>query len=261
MKEALSSLQIVATSHGATNGQIRPMWRLHLPSLRAFEPHFQLRMASGFQACYVPLVEDDDFDKQMDGLQGPSGLPATKPLTIRIPARAMINMRIPSIPADEGILVDEDMIDGIPSEDGPGGTLTAGLSTSAPTKSSPRRTPARRGRRSYSGALAQSRADQSYPDVFQSISCSPGIRGWSFEELRLECYRISLVATGQLPRPVAAEDPRWAIIPPIYTPFVQHPPEMTAERQGPVSGEQYAGSVDVIMSQEPTLACAFTFSA
>lgn len=157
------------------------MWRLHLPSLRAFEPHFQLRMASGFQACYVPLVEDDDFDKQMDGLQGPSGLPATKPLTIRIPARAMINMRIPSIPADEGILVDEDMIDGIPSEDGPGGTLTAGLSTSAPTKSSPRRTPARRGRRSYSGALAQSRADQSYPDVFQSISCSPGIRGWSFE--------------------------------------------------------------------------------
>jgi hypothetical protein len=74
-------------------------------------------------------------------------------------------------------------------------------------------------------------------DVFQSISATPGLRAWSFEvrwafvssllnpltysvqELRVECYSQSRLATGSAPRAVPPGAPSWMIIPPSYTPY------------------------------------------
>jgi len=56
-------------------------------------------------------------------------------------------------------------------------------------------------------------------DVFQSISATPGLRAWSFEELRVECYSQSRLATGSAPRAVPPGAPSWMTIPPAYTPY------------------------------------------
>lgn len=56
-------------------------------------------------------------------------------------------------------------------------------------------------------------------DVFQSISVTPGLRSWSFEELRTECYSQSRLATGVAPRAVPLDAPSWMIIPPAFTPY------------------------------------------
>ncbi|KAG2753965.1 hypothetical protein P692DRAFT_20845388 [Suillus brevipes Sb2] len=56
-------------------------------------------------------------------------------------------------------------------------------------------------------------------DVFQSISVMPGLRSWSFEELRTETYSQSRLATGVAPRAVPLDAPSWMIIPPAFTPY------------------------------------------
>jgi len=90
-------------------------------------------------------------------------------------------------------------------------------------------------------------AGGSTAEVYQSITCTQGIGDKSFEELRLECYRQSMVATGRPPQPVH----RRIVIPPAFTP-------LHVQEQGfPSTGKLK----DVIMSAEPLLACAFTFSA
>ncbi|KAG2347592.1 hypothetical protein BDR05DRAFT_996686 [Suillus weaverae] len=55
--------------------------------------------------------------------------------------------------------------------------------------------------------------------IFQSISATPGLRSWSFEELRTECYLQSRLATGVAPRAVPPGAPSWMIIPPAFTPY------------------------------------------
>lgn len=55
--------------------------------------------------------------------------------------------------------------------------------------------------------------------IFQSISATPGLRSWSFEELRTECYSQSRLATGVAPRAVPPGAPSWMIIPPAFTPY------------------------------------------
>ncbi|KAG1740827.1 uncharacterized protein EDB91DRAFT_340692 [Suillus paluster] len=60
---------------------------------------------------------------------------------------------------------------------------------------------------------------QEHSDVFQSISATPGLRSWSFEELRTECYSQSRLATGCAPRAVPPGAPSWMIIPPAFTPY------------------------------------------
>lgn len=60
---------------------------------------------------------------------------------------------------------------------------------------------------------------QDMPDMFQSISATPGLRSWSFEELRTECYSQSHLATGVAPRAVPPGAPSWMIIPPAFTPY------------------------------------------
>lgn len=60
---------------------------------------------------------------------------------------------------------------------------------------------------------------QDIPDIFQSISATPGLQSWSFEELRAECYSQSRLATGVAPRPVSPGAPSWMIIPPAFTPY------------------------------------------
>lgn len=55
--------------------------------------------------------------------------------------------------------------------------------------------------------------------VFQSISATPGLRAWSFEELRAECYSQSRLATGRTPQAVPSGAPSWMIIPPAFTPY------------------------------------------
>ncbi|KAG0703337.1 hypothetical protein DFH29DRAFT_998628 [Suillus ampliporus] len=57
------------------------------------------------------------------------------------------------------------------------------------------------------------------PTCFQSISATPGLRSWSFEELRSECYSQSRLATGCAPRAVPPGAPSWMIIPPAFTPY------------------------------------------
>ncbi|KAH7919089.1 hypothetical protein BV22DRAFT_1041231 [Leucogyrophana mollusca] len=53
-------------------------------------------------------------------------------------------------------------------------------------------------------------------NVFQSITATPGVSAWSFEELRAECYSQSLVATGSAPRAVPQGAPSWMVIPPAF---------------------------------------------
>ncbi|KAG1879811.1 hypothetical protein F4604DRAFT_534863 [Suillus subluteus] len=60
---------------------------------------------------------------------------------------------------------------------------------------------------------------QDIPDIFQSISATPGLRSWSFEELRTECYSQSRLATGAAPQAVPPGAPSWMIIPPAFTPY------------------------------------------
>ncbi|KAG1900944.1 uncharacterized protein F5891DRAFT_1188046 [Suillus fuscotomentosus] len=60
---------------------------------------------------------------------------------------------------------------------------------------------------------------QDASDVFQSISATLGLRSWSFEELRTECYSQSRLATGVAPRAVPPGAPSWMIIPPAFTPY------------------------------------------
>ncbi|KZT05422.1 uncharacterized protein LAESUDRAFT_813528 [Laetiporus sulphureus 93-53] len=107
--------------------------------------------------------------------------------------------------------------------------------------------PRPRCRRSYSDALLSVQSRQ--PEVFQSITCAPGLRDNSFEELRLECYSISFTATGQPPVPVSSDAPRGAIIPPFYAPFTNKRIEDRRNDDSEVA--------DVSMSLEPSLLNAF----
>ncbi|KAG1742489.1 hypothetical protein EDB19DRAFT_1701367 [Suillus lakei] len=65
--------------------------------------------------------------------------------------------------------------------------------------------------------VAQEHQDTS--NIFQSISATPGLRSWSFEELRTECYSQSRLATGCAPRAVPPGASSWMIIPPAFTPY------------------------------------------
>ncbi|KZT04932.1 uncharacterized protein LAESUDRAFT_813812 [Laetiporus sulphureus 93-53] len=103
--------------------------------------------------------------------------------------------------------------------------------------------PRPRYRRSYSDALLSVPPRQT--EVFQSITCTPGLRDTSFEELRLGCYRSSFDATGTLPKPVPEYSPREAIIPPLYAPFTS---ENVADRRN-----DEPDIVDISMSLEPSL--------
>ncbi|KAH7904849.1 hypothetical protein BJ138DRAFT_1119017 [Hygrophoropsis aurantiaca] len=51
---------------------------------------------------------------------------------------------------------------------------------------------------------------------FQSITATPGLNAWSFEELRMECYSQSRIATGAPPPSVPKGAPSWMIIPPAF---------------------------------------------
>ncbi|KDQ56352.1 hypothetical protein JAAARDRAFT_48259 [Jaapia argillacea MUCL 33604] len=92
-------------------------------------------------------------------------------------------------------------------------------------------------------------------EVFQSITCTPGLREKSFEELRVECYFQTTIATGRHPLPVDPQHPRNAI-PPAYIPFKSAYETGGTDERPKVVG----GGPDVLMSLEPTLACEFTFS-
>ncbi|KIJ66146.1 hypothetical protein HYDPIDRAFT_27332 [Hydnomerulius pinastri MD-312] len=52
-------------------------------------------------------------------------------------------------------------------------------------------------------------------DYYQSITATEGLSSWSFEELRVECYAQSLVATGNTPCPVSQLK---HAIPPAFVP-------------------------------------------
>lgn len=87
-------------------------------------------------------------------------------------------------------------------------------------------------------------------EVFQSITCMPAHRQRSFEELRLECYRVSILTTGHPPAPVPVGAEHRAVIPPSFVPFIDVPGEGTDDGDG---------EGDVIMSSQPNIASAFTF--
>ncbi|OBZ69609.1 hypothetical protein A0H81_10228 [Grifola frondosa] len=88
------------------------------------------------------------------------------------------------------------------------------------------------------------------PEIFQSITSIPAYRGQSFEELRLECYRIATLTTGRPPRAVPPNAPSSMIIPPLCTPYVHVPDD---DHQPPALRE-------VTMSYEPNLCARFTFA-
>ncbi|KAF8963645.1 hypothetical protein BDZ97DRAFT_1919641 [Flammula alnicola] len=70
--------------------------------------------------------------------------------------------------------------------------------------------------------VAQFRTTQGYRGagrVLQSITATPGLSHWSFEELRLECYLQSSVARGCPPTAVDPVATPWAVIPPLFNAF------------------------------------------
>ncbi|KAH9834160.1 uncharacterized protein C8Q71DRAFT_164015 [Rhodofomes roseus] len=87
-------------------------------------------------------------------------------------------------------------------------------------------------------------------EVFQSITCMPQCFAASFEELRLECYRVSYVTTGHAPMPVTSESAPWDTIPPFFSPFSEEVME---------PADFVVGRTDVPMPDESTGPWAFTF--
>lgn len=56
-----------------------------------------------------------------------------------------------------------------------------------------------------------------HKDVMQSVSCMPSQVYHSFEELRVECYRIASITTGRSPKPA---EPDGFVSPPRFKAFV-----------------------------------------
>jgi len=86
-------------------------------------------------------------------------------------------------------------------------------------------------------------------EIMQSITCTPGLEGVSFEELRFGCYLQTYFTTGQPPAPVGVE----CVIPPAFLPFVQGATAMPSD---------CVIAPDIIMSSEPplpTVPHTFTF--
>lgn len=54
------------------------------------------------------------------------------------------------------------------------------------------------------------------PEVYHTINCAPELRNKSLEELRVECYQQSQVATREPPKPV---DNGMGGIPPSFYPW------------------------------------------
>ncbi|KAH9855900.1 hypothetical protein C2E23DRAFT_882665 [Lenzites betulinus] len=110
-------------------------------------------------------------------------------------------------------------------------------------------------------------AAASTPEVFQSISATPGLRELSFEELRVECYAISALTTGKAPQPVAPSSgsmqpprverlPSVKVMPPAFAPFIASSADTKEAQDG---GEMPVGR-EVVMSQD-ALSADFTFTA
>lgn len=58
------------------------------------------------------------------------------------------------------------------------------------------------------------------------------VRSPNPQELRVECYRASYLATGHMPMPVTSESEAWDTIPPFYSPFVLEIPEASSFGSG-----------------------------
>ncbi|TCD62702.1 hypothetical protein EIP91_006527 [Steccherinum ochraceum] len=88
-----------------------------------------------------------------------------------------------------------------------------------------------------------------HDEVLQSITCSPELAQYSFEELRVECYAKSYIATSGPPPP--ADPERGQFIPPAFTPFVS-----------PTSPLLLSNDTlrDVAMSDQSSFVSAFTFN-
>ena len=52
------------------------------------------------------------------------------------------------------------------------------------------------------------------------------------QELRVECYRVSYLATGHAPMPVTTDSATWDTIPPFYSPCVREAPEVSGFGSG-----------------------------
>ena len=68
------------------------------------------------------------------------------------------------------------------------------------------------------------------------------------QELRVECYRVSYLATGHAPMPVTPESATWDTIPPFYSPFVQEGPEVDGVGSG-VSDVTMSENVGISLPQ------------
>jgi len=93
-------------------------------------------------------------------------------------------------------------------------------------------------------------------EIFQSLSCMPCLRDKSLEELRLECYLQSRVATGQSPKP--ASTPALAI-PPSFTPWCQDGFDDGLGPEAMNNKRKLHPELDALASIQPTLTSTLTF--
>jgi len=143
-------------------------------------------------------------------------------------------------------------------------TYISGHTTSASAKSSPASSPNRRGRgigRLHAswrvanvgvGVVGVSTgvascASETRNEVYESVTCMPGCEGYSFEELRVECYAASYMSTGEPPRSPRPDE--GYIFPPAFEPFATI---TKSPNDGP--------GRDIVMSDQPNLVSAFTFN-
>ncbi|CAL1711445.1 unnamed protein product [Somion occarium] len=91
-------------------------------------------------------------------------------------------------------------------------------------------------------------------EIMQTITCTPGYRSYSLEELRIDAYAQAHVAGNSRPWPVQEGDPSWRVLPPVYAPFVH-----TISEDDEGLGLEVNPTREVAMSDLPNLSGAFTF--
>ncbi|KAH9922589.1 hypothetical protein B0H21DRAFT_826966 [Amylocystis lapponica] len=167
------------------------------------------------QACYVPVIYDIDEDDAMNDMEIDEDAPPPR-LTIKVPPRPRVAPRPSAV----------DPISRRPDPDNSSYASPSPQSSSGSSQENSRRKSGEKKKKQGRRSIGHHTEDR--PEIFQSISCTGTLCEKSFEEMRVESYNMSHVATGHPPRPV--DQYGGVVMPPSYRPFVDDDMNAAARR-------------------------------